>query len=90
MLLTRERLEDASDSAEKIAYSTFLRNEQPSVRRARPPVGWQRTLEHEEQTTTVEACENTVVLRKRKTQVAGEDMEQESRQSCVTEMRDTI
>lgn len=43
-------------------YSTFLRNEQPSVRRALPPVGWQRTVEQEAQNTTVAACENMVVI----------------------------
>lgn len=40
----------------------FLRNEQPSVRRALPPVGWQRTVEHPAQITTVCACEKTVVI----------------------------
>jgi hypothetical protein len=33
-----------------------------SVRRQRPPVGWQRTVEHEPQRTTVWACEKTVVM----------------------------
>jgi hypothetical protein len=37
------------------AYSTLRRNEQPSVRRALPPVGWQRTVEQAPQKTTVEA-----------------------------------
>jgi hypothetical protein len=36
-------------------YSTFLRNEHPSVRRALPPVGWHKTVEHEAQNTTVAA-----------------------------------
>jgi len=40
----------------------FLRNEQPSVRRALPPVGWQRTVEQPAQMTTVCACEKTVVM----------------------------
>lgn len=40
----------------------FLRKEQPSVRRALPPVGWQRTVEQPAQTTTVCACEYTVVM----------------------------
>jgi len=40
----------------------FLRNEQPSVRRALPPVGWQRTVEQPAQMTTVWACEKTVVI----------------------------
>ena len=37
------------------AYSTFLRNEQPSVSFALPPVGWHSTVEQEAQNTTVEA-----------------------------------
>jgi len=40
----------------------FLRNEQPSVRRALPPVGWQSTVEQPAQMTTVCACEKTVVM----------------------------
>lgn len=40
----------------------FLRNEHPSVRRAFPPVGWQRTVEQPAQMTTVCACEKTVVM----------------------------
>lgn len=36
----------------------------PSVNLALPPVGWQRTVEQDEQTTTVCACENTVVMAK--------------------------
>lgn len=40
----------------------FLRNEHPSVNRAFPPVGWQSTVEHPAHTTTVWACENTVVM----------------------------
>jgi hypothetical protein len=38
------------------------RKEQPSVRRALPPVGWQRTVEQPAQMTTVWACEKTVVI----------------------------
>lgn len=45
-----------------LVYSTFLRKEHPSVRRALPPVGWQRTVEHEAQNTTVAAWENIVVI----------------------------
>lgn len=40
----------------------FLLNEQPSVNRALPPVGWQRTVEQPAQMTTVCACEKTVVI----------------------------
>jgi hypothetical protein len=40
----------------------FLRKEQPSVSLALPPVGWQRTVEQPAQTTTVSACEKTVVI----------------------------
>ena len=40
----------------------FLRNEQPSVSLALPPVGWQRTVEQPAQMTTVCACEKTVVI----------------------------
>jgi hypothetical protein len=36
----------------------------PSVSRALPPVGWQSTLAHEPQMTTVCACEKTVVMAK--------------------------
>ena len=38
--------------------------DRPSVRRALPPVGWQRTVEHEPQRTTVWAWEKTVVMLK--------------------------
>jgi hypothetical protein len=34
-------------------YSTFLRKEQPSVRRALPPVGWHKTVLQLPQSTTV-------------------------------------
>lgn len=40
----------------------FLRKEQPSVRRALPPVGWHRTVVQPWQMTTVWACEKTVVM----------------------------
>lgn len=40
----------------------FRRNEQPSVRRALPPVGWQSTVVQPWQMTTVCACEKTVVM----------------------------
>jgi len=46
------------------AYSTFLRKEQPSVRRALPPVGWQSDTEQLGHITTVCAWENTVVMTK--------------------------
>ena len=36
----------------------------PSVSLAFPPVGWQRTLPHAAQRTTVCACEKTVVMAK--------------------------
>ena len=36
----------------------------PSVSLAFPPVGWHKTLVHEGQTTTVCACEKTVVMAK--------------------------
>jgi hypothetical protein len=39
-----------------------LRSDVPSVRRALPPVGWQRTEEQDAQRTTVWACEKTVVM----------------------------
>jgi hypothetical protein len=40
----------------------FRRNEQPSVSRAFPPVGWQRTVVQPWQITTVWAWEKTVVI----------------------------
>jgi len=42
----------------------FLRNEQPSVSLALPPVGWHSTVEQPWQMTTVWACEKTVVMLK--------------------------
>jgi hypothetical protein len=36
----------------------------PSVNRALPPVGWQRTDAQDPHMTTVCACENTVVMAK--------------------------
>lgn len=44
------------------AHHYFLRKEQPSVSRALPPVGWQRTVVQPWQMTTVWACEKTVVI----------------------------
>jgi len=44
------------------AYSTFLLNEQPSVRRALPPVGWHKTVLQFPQSTTDCAWLKTVVL----------------------------
>lgn len=46
------------------ALYAFLRKEQPSVKRALPPVGCESTWAHEPQTTTVWACEKTVVMAK--------------------------
>lgn len=46
------------------AYSTFFLKEQPSVRRALPPVGWHSTVEQPPQMTTVCAWLKTVVLRR--------------------------
>lgn len=40
---------------EENIYSTFRRNEHPSVRRALPPVGWHSTVEQAPQKTTVDA-----------------------------------
>jgi len=48
------------NSRERTAY--FLRNEQPSVSLALPPVGWQRTVVQPWQMTTVWAWEKTVVM----------------------------
>lgn len=45
-----------------IIQCCFLRNEQPSVSRAFPPVGWHRTVEHPTHKTTVWAWLNTVVI----------------------------
>lgn len=50
----------APSSLKRAVY--FLLKEQPSVRRALPPVGWHRTCEQPWQTTTVWACEKTVVM----------------------------
>jgi hypothetical protein len=54
-----ERGEDDNETGHRIA-----RKDVPSVKRALPPVGWQRTEVHEEQITTVCACEKTVVMAK--------------------------
>jgi hypothetical protein len=51
---------NASRRSRRHAY--FLRKEQPSVRRALPPVGWHRTVVQPWQMTTVWACEKTVVM----------------------------
>merc|ERR1719238_2371630 len=45
-----------------ITHSTFLRKEQPSVSRARPPVGWQSMTLQLPQSTTVCAWLYTVVI----------------------------
>jgi hypothetical protein len=47
-------------------HSTFLRNEQPSVRRALPPVGWHNTVLQFPHSTTVCAWLKTVVLQRKK------------------------
>lgn len=52
-----ERKVATRHSATPIAHS-------PSVNLPFPPVGWQSTCAHDEQTTTVWACENTVVMAK--------------------------
>ena len=44
-------------------WLTFFRKEQPSVRRALPPVGWHSTVEQPLQMTTLWAWLKTVVLR---------------------------
>merc|ERR1719402_585471 len=46
------------------SWICFLLNEHPSVSLALPPVGWQRTVAHPTQATTVWACENTVEILK--------------------------
>ena len=38
---------------QRVRHSTFLRKEQPSVRRALPPVGWHNTVLQFPQRTTV-------------------------------------
>ena len=45
-------------------YRDSTKRHIPSVNLALPPVGWHRTLVHEEQMTTVCACEKTVVMAK--------------------------
>jgi hypothetical protein len=52
---------------DRVHYSTFRRKEQPSVKRALPPVGWHSTVEQAAQNTTVEAWLNMVVLHERAT-----------------------
>lgn len=53
---------DAKESSYSRRVIYLRRKEQPSVRRAFPPVGWQRTVEHPAQMTTVWAWEKTVVM----------------------------
>ena len=52
--------ERRKEAAIRLLY--FLRNEQPSVSLAFPPVGWQRTVVQPWQITTVWAWEKTVVM----------------------------
>lgn len=49
-------------------HSNTATNYIPSVRRALPPVGWHKIVVHEAQTTTVSACEKTVVIAKHPTE----------------------
>jgi len=67
------------------AYSTLRRKLQPSVRRALPPVGWQSTVEHAPQNTTVDAWENTVVLRYRNSEEGQRHMPHRSHSSAAAE-----
>ncbi|KNG80213.1 hypothetical protein ANOM_010970 [Aspergillus nomiae NRRL 13137] len=60
----------------------FLRKEQPSVRRALPPVGWQRTVEQPAQTTTVWAWEKTVVMVKQPGHLTSMKKERGAGTSC--------
>jgi len=57
--ITVDKREKADDRS-KIVY--FLRNEQPSVNLALPPVGWHSTVVQPWQITTVWAWEKTVVI----------------------------
>ena len=54
----------ACDAAGQERYRRSEDGDAPSVRRALPPVGWQRTVEQEPQRTTVWAWEKTVVMLK--------------------------
>lgn len=56
------RTDEAKRKVARIYLIYFLLNEQPSVKRALPPVGWQRTVEHPAQMTTVWAWLKTVVM----------------------------
>jgi hypothetical protein len=79
----------------------FLRNEQPSVNRALPPVGWHlgrslvhqwylgatltyRTCEQPWQTTTVFACEKTVVMVKQPGHLTSMKNERGAGTSCLS------
>lgn len=58
-------LEEAEMQGEYMSETSVSENEYPpSVSLALPPVGWHRMLVHEAQTTTVWACEKTVVMEK--------------------------
>jgi len=54
------------------------KGDKPSVSLALPPVGWQSTLVHDVQTTTVCACEKTVVMLKHPRKKNEEDMSTKS------------
>jgi hypothetical protein len=53
----------ADEGACCLSFALRIALYSPSVRRALPPVGVQRTVEQLPQRTTVWECENTVVLR---------------------------
>ena len=59
-LASRVPRKNTESTSTSVCY--FLRNEQPSVSRALPPVGWDRTVLQPWQMTTVWACEKTVVI----------------------------
>ena len=54
-------MEQTGEQAKRFLYHDA---NAPSVSLAFPPVGWQRTLPHAAQRTTVCACEKTVVIAK--------------------------
>lgn len=65
MLILSLTFQPEHNKKKKVFHSFLVylrRKEQPSVRRALPPVGWQRTVEQPAQMTTVWACEKTVVM----------------------------
>jgi len=62
VLLPRHARRDYGGLTSQGIYSTFLRKEQPSVKRALPPVGWHKTVEQDAQKTTVAAWLKTVVI----------------------------